>query len=122
MFLFFSDINPLLYDVIMFRLHPDANHWMLSAVFIKLREIVVMDSQNFDLVVPELKEFIELQRQKFCENFKIKILDFLGGQGLENFKVLDTQVSLFQKVFLIISENITWISYLSQVPAKINFY
>jgi hypothetical protein len=94
MFLVFSAINPLNYDVIMFRLHLDANYWMLYAVFTKLREIVIMDSQNFCLVVSELQEFMELLRQSFKKEFKEKIQKFLGGQGMDDFKELEIQVNI----------------------------
>jgi Ulp1 family protease len=42
-------MNPLDAETILIQINP-GSHWMLLAIMIKLREIIIVDSQNFDLV------------------------------------------------------------------------
>jgi hypothetical protein len=66
----------------------------MLAVLVELHEIVILDSQNFELTLEELREVMEIERKMFIDSYVLKLQKFLEEKGMGKFKVLEAEVSI----------------------------
>jgi hypothetical protein len=94
-------MNPLDSETILIRLNPGP-HWILLVIMIKHRGIMIVDSQNFDLVDENFRDQEIVKRKEAVDKIVIGVKKWLLSKELDGFEALHAEVSKYKTPQLII--------------------
>lgn len=80
-------------DMLMIQL-GNGQHWMVAICLMKLKEVLILDSQSFEDNPIELKLFFEEERAQLLQQYGRFILEFLSEKGYDSFAFKVSKVKI----------------------------